>query len=179
MCINSQQIISCFPANKRPKDNTAIITVATVVSLLAILLAVGSVWCFWLDVSCLSVCECCNMCVLLINKISLVSRPTKVPKDNTAIITVATVASLFTTMMAVRFVWCFSLLDFPYLSLCECCNMCVSLVNRIFLVSRPTNDPKDNIAIITVATVVSLLAILLAVGFCMVFPLRFLLFVSL
>ena len=116
------------------------------------------------EFSCLSVCKRCNIWVLLINKIFCVSRPTDVPKDYTAIITVVTVVSLFTILNAVGFVWCFCL-DFSCMCVCECCNICVSLVKKIFLVSVPTNDPKDNIAIITVATVVSLLAILLAVGF--------------
>ena len=33
--------------------------------------------------------------------------------------------------------------------------MCVSLINTVIPFSRPTNGPKDNTTIITVATIVS------------------------
>ena len=127
-------------ATNVPKDHTAIMTVATVVSLFTIMMAVGFVWCFSLDFSCLSVCECCNRCVLLMNKVFAASWPTNVPKDNTTIITVATVVSLLAILLAVGFVWCFCF-DFSCLSVCECCNRCVLLINKISLVSRPANLP--------------------------------------
>ena len=67
------------------------------------------VWCFCLDFSGLSVCECCNTFVLLINKVFVVSWPANVLKDNTTIITVATVVSLLAFLLEVCFVWCFCL----------------------------------------------------------------------